>query len=73
MALREQDIPRLKPSPATREEARAKASFDSAIVIIRDESKWANSPEAMKYFYRELMREVRSLESRLKVLAVKPD
>lgn len=71
MALREQDIPRLKPSPATREEADAKARWDSAMVIVRHESKWANSSAAMEYFYRELAREVRSLESRLKVLAVK--
>lgn len=69
MALAEREIVIVKPSPATREEARAKATFDSAMVVIRDESKWANSPEAMQYFYRELAREVSALARRLKVLA----
>lgn len=64
MALRESDIHIVSPtSPATREDARAKARFDSSMVIICDEVKYADR-EAAEYFFRRMLAQCKGMASR---------
>lgn len=63
MALRESDVRVVKPSPATEAEARRKADFDSSMVLVRHHVKFADH-DAAEYFYREILREAKSLSLR---------
>ncbi len=52
-----------KPRPQSREEARAKADFDQSMVMIRHQVEFADT-RAAEYFFREMMRECRTLSRR---------
>jgi len=66
LALREREIANklTRSAPANKEEARAKAEFDSNMKMIAHHVDWAESPEAAEYFFRQLMKQCRSLSDR---------
>lgn len=64
MALRETNIKIVKQtSPATEEEYRRKAEFDSSMVMVRHHVKYADR-EAAEYFFRQLTQQTRALSNR---------
>lgn len=64
MATREQAIKVTRPAPASKDECRSKAEFDSNMRMITFHCDWADTPEAAEYFLRRLMVQAKSLSKR---------